>query len=189
MKKSVIFLNGPTCVGKTSIAKLLQAKLLPVPFMYISIDMMIDMMPEGINNWHGEQVSQGFWWKTTADSQGFKISHIHVGLYAEKVCECLKDVALIFLNNGHNLIIDEICLMPGSFSSWQQKLLPFSTLYVGLSASLEILEQREALRKDRMAGSARAQHALVHHGNTYDLNLNTGILTAEECSNKIIEFI
>ncbi len=188
MKTSVIFLNGPTSVGKSSIARILQEKLLPKPYMYLSIDLIIDMMPHGINNWEGQKVSEGFWWEITNDHSG-QIAELQIGSYAQKVCDSFKDVALTLLNNGHNLIIDDVCLRPNSFSSWKTDLLGFKTLYVGLSAPLEVLEKRETERPDRINGSARAQQELVHLGNTYDLSLDTSVLSPDDCSKKIIEAI
>lgn len=186
---SIIFLNGPTGSGKSSIAKALQVRLLPVPFMHISIDMMIDMMPEGINNWQGKIAHDGFWWKITTDSLGNKLSYIQIGPYAEKVCESLKDIAITLLKKGHNLIIDEICLLPGSFASWQKMLSPFNTIYVGLSAPLDVLEMREAKRGDRMIGSAKAQYEIVHKGNSYDLSLDTNDFLPEICAEKITNLL
>lgn len=186
MKPLVIFLNGPTGVGKSSISKILQARLLPLPFMYLGIDLIIDMMPAGMNDWLGGKSSDGFWWKIDTDLMGNKIAHIQVGPYAAKVCESLQDIALTLLKKGHNLIIDEVCLRTDSFASWRQKLAPYKTLYVGLSAPLDVLELREAQRGDRMVGSARAQYPLVHEGNTYDLNLDTSLFSSEDCAEKII---
>lgn len=65
----VIFLNGPSSSGKTSIAKALQY-LLPEPYMLLGIDKMISMMPEHLNNWQGKKVERGFWWQQDIDVTG-----------------------------------------------------------------------------------------------------------------------
>ncbi|MCB0092442.1 MAG: hypothetical protein KDE54_31355, partial [Caldilineaceae bacterium] len=40
----VIYLNGPSSAGKTSLARALQS-LLPGYYLHIGIDMLIEMMP------------------------------------------------------------------------------------------------------------------------------------------------
>jgi len=43
----IIFLNGPSSSGKSSVAKELQ-KILPEPYMHIGIDAVISMMPDSL---------------------------------------------------------------------------------------------------------------------------------------------
>lgn len=185
----IIFLNGPSSVGKGQIARLLQEMLLPTPFLHVGIDSMIDMMPQSLNSWTGERRDDGFWWRITHDERGRQIAHIEAGPYAQKVSDSLKEIAITLLKQGHNLIIDEVCVFPGSFAQWQKALKPFNSVYVGLMAKDETLERREQERKDRMTGSARAQNKTVHQGNTYDIYLDTDALSLEDCAQSIIELL
>lgn len=185
-RASVIFLNGPSSVGKSSIAKLLQDLLLPTPFLHIGIDYLIDMMPESMNSWSGERREEGFWWKIGEDEDKQVIANLEAGSYAKKVSHSLIGIALSLLADGHNLIIDEICLLPKSFSNWKVSLADYRVFYVGLMANTEILVSRERERKDRMIGSARAQNLTVHLGNEYDLSLNTDLLSPSECAKTIL---
>ena len=75
-------------------------------------------------------------------------------------------------------------------------LLECSRLFTGLRAylvgvrcPLEVLEQRERERRDRTAGQARAQFAVVHAGVAYDLEVDTAIDDPETCARTIYRHI
>jgi len=157
----VIFLNGASSSGKTSIAKALQY-LLPKPYMLLGIDKMISMMPEHLNNWQGKKVERGFWWQQDIDEQGNKTSHIMFGDVAKNVSISLKSVVLALINDGHNVIVDEICVSKDQVVLWQRALKKIEAYYICVSTDLKILEARELVRGNRMSGSARAQAPIVH---------------------------
>ena len=185
MTGTAIFLNGPSSSGKSSIAQLLQASL-KTPYMHIGIDSLIQMMPAQLNDWlGGGEETQGFWWKKALDSHGQTIQCIQLGPYAKQVCDGFKAVVVSMLNANLNVIVDEVCVSPGSFESWQKMLSNYTAFYVGVDAPVEVLEAREKERPDRVAGSARAQYELVHRGHSYDLRLDTSKQSLEECVNLI----
>lgn len=180
-----IFLNGSSSSGKTSIAKKLQEKL-SRPFMHIGIDKLIGMMPAHLNDWEGGIVEEGFYWKKEYDNDRNEVYHIQIGPYAKKVNNSFKNIVLSMLNDGLNVIIDDVCIDNASFKKWQNILSPYSVLYVAIKAPIETLEIREKERGNRIHGSARAQHRLVHIGNQYDLEIDTSTKSIEECANAII---
>ncbi|TGV32538.1 chloramphenicol phosphotransferase, partial [bacterium M00.F.Ca.ET.168.01.1.1] len=45
-----------------------------------------------------------------------------------------------------------------------------------------VLEARESDRADRMPGLARWQYGRAHEGISYDLEIDTSMLTAQECA-------
>lgn len=184
-----IFLNGPSSAGKSTLAAALQEKLLPTPYLHIGIDRIIDMMPLSMNDWRGGKVDQGFWWKLSKDEEGHTLANIQAGPYAEKINSSLRNVVVTLLNDGHNLIIDEVCLYEQGMNAWRQKLDGFTTIFVALSASTETLEQRERERGDRMPGSARALALdnLAHEKTKYDLVIDTGQYSTDVCAEMIIE--
>lgn len=51
-KYKIIYINGPSSSGKTTLAQLLQQELDP-PFLHIGIDRVIGMMPDKLNDWEG----------------------------------------------------------------------------------------------------------------------------------------
>lgn len=185
-KQRVIFLNGPSSSGKTTLAQALQASL-DEPFLHIGIDKVIAMMPEKLNNWDGDKVEQGFWWSLSTDYEGNKIADIQLGPYAQKISDLLKQLVLTMLEHNHNVIVDEVCVVEGSLNEWKNILQNYNVVYVGLTAPLPVLEQRERMRGNRMLGSARAQNTKVHKENTYDVNLDVSMFSLDECVQKIKE--
>ena len=49
----------------------------------------------------------------------------------------------------------------------------FKVLYVGLDAPLDIIEEREKKRGDRMVGGAKGMYHKIHKDVVYDLVLDT----------------
>jgi chloramphenicol 3-O phosphotransferase len=58
-------------------------------------------------------------------------------------------------------------------------------LFVGLRLPRELAERRERERGDRGPGGAAAFYDLVHAHAVYDLELDTSVLSPEECALQI----
>ncbi|HNC07871.1 MAG TPA: hypothetical protein PLX14_04145, partial [Anaerolineales bacterium] len=57
-----------------------------------------------------------------------------------------------------------------------------SVWLVGVHCSLEELERREKARSDRQIGLAKEQMATIHNSVIYDIEIDTSILSLEECA-------
>jgi chloramphenicol 3-O phosphotransferase len=86
---------------------------------------------------------------------------------------------------GNNLIIDEVMLGADDRADYDQLLAEFALFVVGVFAPLDVLEERERQRGDRMIGLARWQYKRVHAGITYDFVVNTCTLSPMECPERI----
>jgi len=148
----IIFLNGASSSGKTSIAQLLQQKI-EEPFWHISIDHLRDagVLPLG-------RIRSGeFKWSELRDSffSGF---HHSLPQYAEA---------------GNNLIIEHII----ETKEWKELLIellkPFDVYFVGLHCTLDELERREKLRPNRPIGDARKDFENAHLHMRYDLEIDS----------------
>ena len=84
---------------------------------------------------------------------------------------------------GNNLIVDD-ALCDGEMPEYM-KLLSASTHLVGVFAPLDILEERERRRGDRLIGLARWQYGRVHNDVAYDLEIDTSTATPIECAKRI----
>ena len=176
----IIYLNGSTSAGKTTLARMLQAQL-PQPYMHIGIDSVTEMMPVGINDFTGGFSEQGFWLKKQVDAEGVATQLLQLGPYAQKVMNTLRDLVITLANKGHNVIVDDVSLTEEGYARWREEMAPFNTLFVGLIAPTEVLEKREIKRGDRMIGAARAENALVHMNKVYDVFLDTHQLSMQAC--------
>lgn len=181
---NVIYLNGPSSSGKTTLAKELQESLTE-PYLYLSIDQIIDCMPQNMNNWKGGESTLGFSWQEVEDAKGESTYRLRKGPLAEKICQTFKEMASLLISEEYNLIIDDIALEIGEVEEWKELLKNYSTLYVGVKVPLDVLEEREKIRGDRMIGSARGQYFTVHQGVDYDLMIDTHEESTEESVKKI----
>lgn len=180
----IIYLNGPSSSGKTTLAKALQHAFDDL-FLLVGIDKIIGWMPEKVNDWTGGETSLGYSWKKSTDASGNLIQELQVGPYAEKIEKTFQEVVLLLAKMGHHLIIDDISFGKKQVDEWKELLKNFNVLWVGVNAPLCILEQREKERSNRIAGSARGQFHKVHADTTYDLEIDTHHATLDENINKI----
>jgi chloramphenicol 3-O phosphotransferase len=180
----IIYLNGTSSVGKTTIAKALQEGLAE-PYLRIGIDQVIQMMPDKINNWEGGAAPLGFSWKQSRDAQGHQLQLLQAGPFAQKMAGALREIVQALANNGFNVIVDDVALDQGASAAWKQTLKDHDVLWVGLTAPLEIIEQREKQRGDRQLGQARAAFAQVHQGFIYDHSFDTHAFATSEIVAKI----
>ncbi len=175
----IIYLNGPSSSGKTTLAKALQ-EALSEPYLRIGIDKLIGFMPEKLNNWKGGSASLGFSWEPAKDPTGHPIYHVHAGPFAKRIVRTLKDIALLLASQHYNLIIDDVAFGAIEVEEWRKVLKDYDVLYVGVITPLHILEERERSRGDRFLGGARGQYFKVHENVAYDLEINTHTHSVEE---------
>jgi chloramphenicol 3-O phosphotransferase len=103
----IIYLNGPSSSGKTTLAKALQHAF-DEPFLHLGIDKIIGWMPEKINDWTGKKAPLGYSWKKSEDEEGNQIQELQIGPYAQKIAETFREVVLTVVKMGHRLIIDDV---------------------------------------------------------------------------------
>ncbi len=175
----IIYLNGPSSSGKTTIAKAIQESF-PEPYLHLGIDKVIGFMPAKINNWEGKLAPQGFSWEPAQDPTGHPIYQIHAGPFAKRIVRSLKDIALLLASQHYNLIIDDVAFGAVEVEEWKQVLKGYSVLYVGVLTPLDVLEHRERERGNRFLGGARGQYFKVHENVAYDLEIDTHMHSVKE---------
>ena len=169
----IIYLNGASSAGKSTLARALQNKF-EQPFLVLGIDQMIFMMPEKFNDWHNETKVPGFSWQSIKDEQGNNVAYkIQTGPYGEHIVKALKDIVVALARTGNNVIIDDVSFGKEQVDEWRIALKDFNVFWVAVNAPIEVIEKREKERGDRKLGSSRWQTERVHTGVTYDLTVNT----------------
>jgi chloramphenicol 3-O phosphotransferase len=168
----IIYINGPSSSGKTTLAQILQQDL-DQPFLHIGIDRVIGMMPAKLNNWEGGPAPLGFSWKNVTDASGHSVHEIQLGPFAKKISLTLKEIVLTMAKMNHHIIIDDVALGEHDVDKWRAVLSDYKVLWVGIHSPLSLLEEREKQRGNRIVGSARAQYYQVHKDVIYDLEFDT----------------
>ena len=174
----IIFLNGPSSSGKTSLAKALQ-EALDEHFLYISLDQMIEMMPAKLNQWIDVPDLIGFGSKRSQDPSGYPLSEIKIGPFAEEMRHTFRRLSAAIVQRGHFLVIDDVFFRKQDAEYWQKELMDFDVLWVKLHAPLEVLEEREKQRGNR-DGCSRNQFYNAYQKESYDLEIDTSLHSLEQ---------
>lgn len=164
----VIFLNGTSSSGKTTIAKALQEKLAE-PYMYVSIDNFFHMYPERFL-------------QPTNRREAIVLEHL-----VPAVLSGLNRSIASLARAGNNVLVDHVLQEDGLLKECVENWAGLDVLFVGVKCPLEIAEQREKERGDRDIGTARYQFERVHIHDLYDIEIDTSILNVDECVTRIME--
>ena len=158
----IIFLNGASCSGKTTIARALQ-KILDEPYLHLSADHILGMLPQRCRNVRNPENYRAIY---------KAISGMHHAVAALAAA-------------GNNVIVDTVLVNQDNLAECIFILAHFRVTFVGLFCPLEELERRERERDDRVAGMARSQVTQVHAHQVYDLEVDTSIESAQAIAAEI----
>lgn len=183
----VIFLNGTSSVGKTTLAHAIQDES-SIPFVYWGIDTLFSLVPP---NWGGGRDGplsrDGFWYdRTASDESGQPSVVIRYGDVGRRMLRSAQTAAAAFAHGGDNLVIDELLLTPDLLPAWMDALSGLEVLLVRVTCPLAVAEQRERHRRSPN-GLARGHYQTVHnHGATYDLTIDTTTGTPTELARAVL---
>ena len=144
------------------------------------MDAFIEMLPEPLQD-HPD----GFAYETVQED-GKPVVVIRTGPAGRRVLQGMRHAIAAMAGQGNNLIIDDV-LCDGQMPDYVKLLSAFDLHLVGVFAPLDVLEERERLRGDRLIGLARWQYSRVHNDIGYDLEIDTSTATPLECAKRIQE--
>jgi len=160
----IIFLNGASSSGKSSIAKALQA-MIDEPCIHWCIDDYLGAFQSDL--WERQEMVKPEW------------PNIVRGFHA---------AGAAIARTGNLVIIDDVLeAEPPWVENWLELFQGLPVIIVGVHCPLEELEQRERQRKDRKTGLARLQIDQVHAQAEYDVQVDTSMLSPTECAEKIVK--
>ena len=154
----IIYLNGVSSSGKSSIAIELQ-KRLTEDFFHVRLDAFIDMLP------HTDDMD----------------------MFMRMVSGMNRSIAAM-AEEQNNLIVDNVVIEKVWMDQTLELLGGHYVLFVGLSCPLKELERREQKHGKRRQGFARAQIKNIHQGKIYDIELDTHALSVEQCVEQVLDF-
>ena len=154
----IIFLNGVSSSGKSTLAKELQ-KSLTEDFLHLRLDAFIDMLP------------------STDDLEIFM-----------RMVDGMNRSIAAMTEAQNNLIVDHVVIDRSWMNQCLELLGGRYVLFVGLHCPLEELERRERKRDSRRQGFARAQFNDIHKDKIYDIELDTHALSVEQCLKRVLDY-
>jgi chloramphenicol 3-O phosphotransferase len=187
----IIILNGTSSSGKTSIANQLQI-ILEEPFFHINVDLILEMAPpklKAIDPQKNDVASDGFYWVTHENDKG-KYLECKTGEMGMKLVYAMFSFIKEVIRSNVNLIIDDVLFSEERLKSYFDLIDNNNKVYlVGIMCSLEELERRESIRKNRRSGEAKGQFESLHKDLSYDFIVDTTNETSQLCAQKIAAFI
>lgn len=184
---NIIFLNGTSSSGKTSLARELQNQFAE-NYLYFGFDVCLDMMPSKANSLDNVSISDGYSWEDVILPNKSIGKRIVVGEYGKRIEESYRNMVKTLLESGNNLIADSV-ISKIEIDSWRNWLSDFNGCFVGVQCELELLIEREKSRGDRIIGAAAEQYFRIHKGIKYDLSVDTGSESIEVCAEQIVNYI
>jgi chloramphenicol 3-O phosphotransferase len=88
--------------------------------------------------------------------------------------------------SGINVLADHVLVEQSWVDHCAGLFSKLPAYLIGVQCPLEILENRERNRKNRTLGQAKLQYSAIHKFTVYDLEVDTSVLTPEQCAQAIL---
>jgi chloramphenicol 3-O phosphotransferase len=163
----IIFLNGTSSSGKTSVAEELLLQL-DRPYFYVPFDAINAM-------------------RSRSRSKELDPKELDAVLERTRLGHLGAVVGMV--RAGNDVIMDGVLRERSWLIDLLRTLEPFDVVFVGIRCSLPELERRERLRGDRDEGQAARQFNLVHAHGLYDLECDSGVDSPAKCAADIVNFL
>ncbi len=160
----IIFLNGTSSSGKTTLCKLLQDQLEQV-YLHVPLDAFGAMFPQ--SKLHDQDLCSSA---------------------APKMFEGFYRCVAALVDCGNKVIVDTVA-HENQAHQFQRLFEHLRVVYVAVHCPIAELERREKARGDRTIGLAHSQFLEVHQFLRYDLEVNTFQQTSQQCAEIIKEFL
>ncbi|MBP3339713.1 MAG: AAA family ATPase [Lachnospiraceae bacterium] len=163
-KGRIIFLNGVTSAGKTSIVDALQSQE-DIFFYVVANDLFQEMV--------GENYLRADYWK-----------------YLSEVIIMMYHTAKLYSDMGKNVLIDGILVEREEIKPHYHQLLEIlkdnPLDIVEVYCPLDVCRQRNIIRGDRYETQSLEQHDLMAENIKYSVTVDTSVYSSEECAEQII---
>jgi adenylylsulfate kinase/chloramphenicol 3-O phosphotransferase len=164
-KGRIIFLNGVTSAGKTSIVEAIQDRD-DVFFYVVANDLFQEMV--------GEKFLRENYWK-----------------YLSEVIIMMYHTAKLFSNMGKNVLIDGILVEREEIRPHYQQLVDIlkdnPLDIVEVYCPLDICRKRNIIRGDRYESQSEEQYELMAQNIKYSMRVDTSLYSSTECADMIIK--
>lgn len=171
---TIIFLNGTTSSGKSSILGQLQ-RLLEQPFLEAGIDKFIFMLPERYLDFPA--------WNEVLGHAAY------AGPLGHTLFSGMHHAIAAMARAGNHILADHALVEPAWVAECALLFADLPAYLIGVRCESEILAARELARGDRLPGQAAKQYERVHAHATYDYEVDTSYTSALDCAQMILRFL
>ncbi|MFE3683189.1 chloramphenicol phosphotransferase CPT family protein [Streptomyces sp. NPDC059095] len=161
----IIFLNGTSSSGKSSIAQELVDILDDGVFFHLAVDSFNAMRT-----------------KRNLAQEDLDVALRRTRLGFHRAIAAMAEV-------GNDVVVDHVLSEPWRLIDCLSVLPPDNVLFVGVRCPLDELARREQARGDRPSGLAALQYDLVHQHGDYDIECDTSAASPRDCAELIKEFL
>lgn len=187
---TLIFLNGTSSAGKTTLAHALQ-EALDAPWQHMALDQFRDGLPakyRGLNAPPADTGSQGLNVVPVHDA-GQSYTAIRFGGFGKALLAAMRRAIASMAREGVNIIIDDIILEPEFLADYLHVMRELPLYFVGVRCPLDEINRREAMRPGRFPGTALGHFETCHAHGAYDLEVDTSQRSPAACARQVIEHI
>ncbi len=163
----IIFLNGVSSSGKTSIAGQLLV-VLEQPWFHMPVDAVNAMR---------------------AKRRTMELGQAELDVVLARTRAGFHRAVAGMAAAGNNVVVDHVLSERWRLLDCLAVLADFDVVFVGVSCAPAELDRRERLRGDRDPGLAQAPQELVHAHGCYDLECDTTTASPLDCALRIKDFL
>lgn len=185
---TIIYLNGSSSAGKSTLARAIQDAY-EEPILDLGIDTLFGAVqaayvrayrhgsPE-LDAWRGTA------WRLDEDE---RVLAIDFDDWGRRWTYGLHAMVAALAREGNHVVVDDVIFESDMLDHAADTLASMDAYLVGVRCSLEVLEQRERERGDRLMGLARYLHEKPHaHVPVYDVQVDTSYLSPADAAEVVL---
>jgi chloramphenicol 3-O phosphotransferase len=192
-RPDVILVNGPSSAGKTTLCRALQAAI-EEPYLVVGFDDFIFMAPQRYyrgadtsrQDEHDAFTALGVEMVKTSPPDAPPSVTARFGPVFRRLLDAMAPAVRALVDGGNPVIFDHVLHDRAMHESCRKAFDDLDVFAVGVTCPIEILEERERERGDRVLGRARGLAGVVHGLLTYDVTVDTGSMTPAACVSAIL---
>lgn len=181
----LIVLNGTSSAGKTTLATALQARC-STPLQVSGIDTFLALQPESMFAPPGSKTpTEGFTF-CAVEVEGQPAWTVRPGPEGEALMRAVHAYWAACAAEGIAQVVDHVMLSQAMALDLKVRLSPYDPLLVAVKCPLDVVDQRERDRGDRLVGQGRGIGARVHDFLTYDVQVDTSLMDPDEAADVVL---
>ncbi len=184
---NIIFLNGTSSAGKTTLALALQA-LFDEPYQHMALDQFRDGLPakyRGLNSPPETTGARGLNVVPVTDGNNAHTA-ICFGEDGQRLLKGMRRAIAEISRAGNHVIIDDIILDPAFLDDYLDVMHGLPLYFVGVRCPIEVINERESSRLGRFPGTAEGHLHTCHAHDCYDVEVDTSAASPDECAASVV---